>query len=297
MQGEWVHHRPMAATSPLTYRAMVLRERGAPLSVESRPVPDPRVTRCCCASRPAPSAAPTCTWSTANWTAECCRSCRATRSSAGSIAAGPAPCGWVGDRVGVPGWRQACGSLRPCAGRAARTSARGARFTGYQIDGGFAEYAVADARFCFRLPDGYTDVAGGAAAVRRPHRLPRARAMAGDARAAGHLRVRRRRPHRRPGGAPAGPRGLRVHPARATRRRRPSPAALRRGLGRGSDEPPPEPLDAAIIFAPVGALVPAALRARRQGRHRGLRRHPHERHPRFPLRAALGGARSARSPT
>ncbi len=50
-----------------------------------------------------------------------------------------------------------------------------------------------------------------------------------------------------------------------------------------SDELPPAELDAAIIFAPVGALVPAALRATAQGRRRGLRRHPHERHSRLSL--------------
>ena len=58
----------------------------------------------------------------------------------------------------------------------------------------------------------------------------------------------------------------------------------------GSDETPPEPLDAAIIFAPVGELVPAALRAVQQGRPRGLRRHPHERHPELPLSHPVGGA-------
>ena len=58
----------------------------------------------------------------------------------------------------------------------------------------------------------------------------------------------------------------------------------------GSSEAPPEPLDAAIIFAPVGALVPAALAAVAQGRARGLRRHSHERHPGFPLFAAVGRA-------
>ena len=65
-----------------------------------------------------------------------------------------------------------------------------------------------------------------------------------------------------------------------------------------SEDPPPEPLDAAIIFAPVGALVPLALRALAPGGHGGVRRHPHERHPGIPLRASCGRSAScARSPT
>jgi propanol-preferring alcohol dehydrogenase len=58
----------------------------------------------------------------------------------------------------------------------------------------------------------------------------------------------------------------------------------------GSDEMPPEPLDAALIFAPVGALVPAALAATQEGRHGRVRRHPYERHPVLPLPAFMGGA-------
>ena len=54
-----------------------------------------------------------------------------------------------------------------------------------------------------------------------------------------------------------------------------------------SDESPPVSLDAAIIFAPVGSLVPLALHAVRAGWARDLRRHSHERHPRFPVRNAL----------
>ena len=84
--------------------------------------------------------------------------------------------------------------------------------------------------------------------------------------------------------------GLRVHPRRR-RGRAAVRARPRRRLGRAArTSAPPEPLDAAIIFAPVGALVPAALRGRRARRHRRLRRHPHERHPVLPLRAALGRA-------
>ena len=64
----------------------------------------------------------------------------------------------------------------------------------------------------------------------------------------------------------AGPRGLRVHPARATRRRSASRSELGADWAAFSGHPPPAPLDAAIIFAPDGALVPLALRARRSRR-------------------------------
>ena len=155
-----------------------------------------------------------------------------------------------------------------------------ARFTGRDIDGGFAEYTVADERFCFELPDGYQRRAGRAAAVRRADRLPRAAAR------------RRRRTLGLYGFGSAAhiicqvaaPRaaGVRVHARRATGD--PGVRALaRRRVGRRHDERPPEQLDGAMIFAPAGELVPAALR-RRTRRHRRLRGNPHERHPGVPLR-------------
>jgi propanol-preferring alcohol dehydrogenase len=138
-----------------------------------------------------------------------------------------------------------------------------ARFTGYQLDGGYAEYAVADERFCFVIPDGYDDVE--AAPLLCAGLIGyRALVAAGDARrlgiygfgAAAHIvtQVARFQGRRlfavtRPGDTTA--------------------QEFARSLGAdwagGSDEAPPEPLDAAIIFAPVGALVPAALRAVTKG--------------------------------
>jgi propanol-preferring alcohol dehydrogenase len=163
-----------------------------------------------------------------------------------------------GDRVGVPWLGWTCGVCRYC--RAGRENlCDGARFTGYQIDGGYAEYAVADARFCFPLPSGYSDAEAAPllCAGLIGHRALRA---AGDARrlglygfgAAAHLvaQVARHEGRRlfaftRPGDAEA--------------------QAFAREVGAewagDSTSAPPEPLDAAIIFAPVGALVPAALRA------------------------------------
>ena len=161
-------------------------------------------------------------------------------------------------RVGVPWLGWTCGKCDFCRGGEENLCPR-ARFTGRDIDGGFAEYAVADRRYCFPIPDGYPDLqaapllcAGliGFRALRMCGDAPRlglygfgaaahivaqvavaqgrevfAFVRAGDAQAEGFARER--------GATWAG----------------------------SSDEPPPVPLDAAIIFAPVGALVPAALRA------------------------------------
>jgi alcohol dehydrogenase, propanol-preferring len=164
----------------------------------------------------------------------------------------------VGDRLGVPWLGRTCGACRFC------TSDRenlcdAPLFTGCHRDGGFAEYAVADARFCFALPPELDDVAAAPllCAGMIGYRCLR---MAGDAAnlgfygfgAAAHIAIqvaryegRRVFAFTRPGDADA--------------------QRFARELGAdwagSSDAAPPEPLDAAIVFAPVGALVPAALRA------------------------------------
>jgi len=171
--------------------------------------------------------------------------------------------GWrKGERVGVPWLGWTCGNCTYCvAGR--ENLCDEALFTGYQLDGGYAEYAVADARYCFRLPPEYDD---RHAAPLLCAGLIGARALraAGDARvlglfgfgAAAHLvtQVARHEGRRvlaftRPGD---------VEAQRFARE-------LGAGWAGGSDLPAPEPLDAALLFAPVGALVPAALRAVRKG--------------------------------
>jgi len=166
-----------------------------------------------------------------------------------------------------------------------------ARFTGYQLDGGYADHVLADARYCLPLPG-----------LRRRARRPllcagligyRALRMAGEARrigiygfgAAAHI-VRR---------WPVPGRDCLAFVRPATRTRHGLQCRSLQ-LGRRSDERPPEALDAAIIFAPVGALVPAALAAVRPA-VRGLRRHPHERHPVLPYALLWGSARSAPSRT
>lgn len=169
----------------------------------------------------------------------------------------------VGERVGVPWLGWTCGACSHCAaGR--ENLCDHARFTGWQIDGGYAQYTVADARYVFALPDRYTD--DEAAPLLCAGLIGyRALAMAGpDARriglygfgAAAHLIAQVAVAQRRE-----------VHAF--TRAGDDVAQALARSLGAAwagsSDDAPPAELDAALIFAPVGALVPAALRAVRKG--------------------------------
>lgn len=167
-----------------------------------------------------------------------------------------------GQRVGVPWLGQACGRCEWCLGGHENLCPQ-ARFTGYQIDGGYAEYAIADERFCFALPENYDDLE--AAPLLCAGLIGyRALKMAGEARrlgiygfgAAAHLvaqvaqhQGREVFAYTRPGDTAAQDFARRLGAAWAG----------------GSDEPGPQPLDAALIFAPVGALVPAALRVLRPG--------------------------------
>ena len=168
----------------------------------------------------------------------------------------------LGDRVGVPWLGWTCGECRYCRSERENLCGR-ARFTGYQLDGGFAEYAVADARFCFALPGGYPDrqAAPLLCAGLIGHR---ALAMTGDAErlglygfgAAAHIVIQVARWQRR-----------RVFAF--TRAGDAEAQAFARELGAewAGDAlgPAPEELDAAIIFAPAGELVPAALGAVARG--------------------------------
>jgi alcohol dehydrogenase, propanol-preferring len=168
----------------------------------------------------------------------------------------------IGDRVGVPWLGWTCGVCAFC--RSGRENLCGqARFTGYEIDGGYADYTVADARFCFAIPGGYTDVE--AAPLLCAGLIGyRALVMAGDARrlglygfgAAAHIIAQVACWQGRAVFAFTSPGD--VEAQRFARE-------LGASWAGGSDEAPPEMLDAAIIFAPVGALVPAALRAVERG--------------------------------
>jgi propanol-preferring alcohol dehydrogenase len=164
--------------------------------------------------------------------------------------------------VGVPWLGWTCGECDYCRSQRENLCAR-ARFTGYTLPGGYAEYVVADARFCFALPDAYSDVE--AAPLLCAGLIGyRSLVKAGDARrlgiygfgAAAHIvaqvaRFQGRKVYAftRPGDRPA--------------------QEFARQLGAvwagDSDTQPPEPLEAALIFAPVGGLVPLALRALAKG--------------------------------
>ncbi len=168
----------------------------------------------------------------------------------------------VGDRVGIPwlGWTD--GECVYCRSNRENLCDR-ARFTGYSIDGGYAEFTVADARFCFHLPDNYNDVevapllcAGliGYRSYRKTgdaHRL----GMYGFGNAA-HLIAQI---------AIYEGRDLFVFTRPGDIETQQSAKALDAKWAGGSDEMPPEKLDAAIIFASVGSLVPVALHALAKG--------------------------------
>ena len=168
----------------------------------------------------------------------------------------------VGDRVGVPWLGWTCGTCAYCRTNRENLCER-ARFTGYQLDGGYAGLTVADERFCFPLPETYDDAA--AAPLLCAGLIGyRALVAAGDAARLGIYGF----------GAAA---HIVAQVARHQGRRvfaftRPGDAAAQqfaRDLGAEwagpSDRPGPEELDAAILFAPEGALVPAALRAVAKG--------------------------------
>ena len=168
----------------------------------------------------------------------------------------------IGDRVGIPWLGHTCGTCRFCRSEHENLCDE-ARFTGYQIDGGFATHCIADANYCFPLPEAYDDI----------HAAPllcagligyRSLKAAGDAErlgiygfgAAAHILAQVAR-HQ----------GREIYAF--TRPGDTTAQGFARQMGcawaGGSDERPPEPLDAAIIFAPVGPLVPEALKATRKG--------------------------------
>src|SRR5918992_3637447 len=163
-----------------------------------------------------------------------------------------------GDRVGVPWLGSTCGECRYCRSGRENLCDR-ARFTGYDRDGGFAALAVADERFCFPLPDGYPDLQAAPllCAGLIGYRTLR---LAGDAErvgiygfgAAAHIVCQVARHE-----------GRRVFAFTRAGDAEAQALALELGAEWAGDaaRPPPEPLDAALLFAPVGEHVPAALRA------------------------------------
>ncbi len=168
----------------------------------------------------------------------------------------------LGDRVGVAWLGWACGKCEFCR-HGSENLCASARFTGYQIDGGFASETIADARFVFKLPDGYSDedaaplMCAGVIGWRSLRIAgPASRVGLYGFGAAAHIVVQIAQAHGqevfafvRPGDDKA----------------RAFALAMGATWAGGSDEASPEPLDAAIIFAPIGELVPAALQAVQPG--------------------------------
>ncbi|EDY16297.1 zinc-binding alcohol dehydrogenase family protein [Chthoniobacter flavus Ellin428] len=168
----------------------------------------------------------------------------------------------VGDRVGVPWLGWTCGQCDFCRS-GQENLCDSARFTGYTVDGGYAEYTVADARFCFAVPESFGDVecapllcAGliGYRSLRKAGKATRLGLYGFGA--AAHIVAQVARFQNRDVYA-------------FTRHGDAEAQEFARRMGAvwagDSDAAPPQPLDAAIIFAPAGALVPAALRAVRKG--------------------------------
>ena len=168
----------------------------------------------------------------------------------------------IGERVGVPWLGWTCGTCKYC--REGRENlCEQARFTGYTLDGGYAEYTVADERFCFPIPESYSDaeaaplLCAGLIGYRSYGRTgdPKRLGIYGFG-AAAHIVTQVARFH-----------GREIYAF--TRRGDLQGQQFARTLGvvwaGDSATLPPEPLDAAIIFAPAGDLVPVALRAVRKG--------------------------------
>nr|WP_298214306.1 zinc-dependent alcohol dehydrogenase family protein [Acidocella sp.] len=163
-----------------------------------------------------------------------------------------------GQRIGIPWLGWTCGECAYC--RAGRENlCEKARFTGYQIDGGYAEETVADARYCFPIPERFSDTEAAPllCAGLIGYRTLRA---GGDARrvgfygfgAAAHIAAQVARYEGREVYAFTRP---------GDRAAQDFARSITGGWAGGSDEMPPAPLDAALIFAPAGELVPQALRA------------------------------------
>ena len=168
----------------------------------------------------------------------------------------------AGERVGIPWLAHTCGKCRFCTGGRENLCVA-PLFTGWDVDGGYAEYAVADEAYVYALPARFDDVkvapllcAGiiGYRALRRADCPPRGRLGIYGFGGSAHLVAQ-----------VALSEGLRVHVL--TRAAEARDLALRLGAASAGDAAgaPPEPLDAALLFAPVGTLVPVALEALDRG--------------------------------
>ncbi|MCF6387252.1 zinc-binding alcohol dehydrogenase family protein [Mycobacterium sp. MBM] len=257
----------MNARQPDSIKAWVVREPGpiesGPMHYEDKPLPSPRPgellvqVRTCGVCRTdlhvsegdlAPHSA----------------SITPGHEIVGTVAAfGPGVAGYsVGDRVGIAWLRQTCGICRYCR-RGAENLCPQSLYTGWDSDGGYAEYATVPAAFAYRLPPGYTDVelapllcAGiiGYRALQRAG-LPKGGRLGiygfgGSAHLTAQIALAQ---------------GATVHVM--TRGEQAQRLALDLGAASatGAYDEPPEPLDSAVLFAPVGDLVPVAMRALDRG--------------------------------
>ncbi|WP_108662767.1 zinc-dependent alcohol dehydrogenase family protein [Acuticoccus kandeliae] len=244
-------------------RAMVVRAAGAPLVMEERPIPAPGSGELLIA-------------------VSACGVCRTDLHVAdgdltqavypvvpghevvGRVAGiGAGVAGWaLGDRVGVPWLGSACGHCPYCAMHR-ENLCDSPTFTGCSRDGGFATHVVADGAFCLKLPNNFDDI-GGAPLLCAGLIGYRSYRFAGDAAriglygfgAAAHIIAQV---------AAAEGRSVYAFTRAGDTRSQDFARALGAVWAGASGEAPPEPLDAAILFAPVGALVPEALRRVRKG--------------------------------
>jgi propanol-preferring alcohol dehydrogenase len=177
----------------------------------------------------------------------------------------------IGERVGVP-WLGFTDGTCPYCVSGRENLCDDPRFTGYQINGGYAAYTVADARYCFKLPDGYND-AEAAPLLCAGLIGYRCLKMAEDALSGDPVSGTKRLGIYGFGAAAhivaqvAEAQGCEIYAFTSPGDTKAQDFAREMGAvwAGGSDEAPPDKLDAAIIFAPVGALIPAALRAVRKG--------------------------------
>ncbi|WP_089302982.1 zinc-binding alcohol dehydrogenase family protein [Haloechinothrix alba] len=167
-----------------------------------------------------------------------------------------------GDRVGIAWIRGTCGTCRYCTS-GAENLCPGSTYTGWDADGGYAEFATVDAAYAHRLPGGYSDVelapllcAGiiGYRALRRADVPAGGRLGIYGFGASAHLAAQA-----------ALARGATVHVMTRSATARDLALGLGAASAQGTTEAPPEPLDSAILFAPVGTLVPPALEALDRG--------------------------------
>jgi alcohol dehydrogenase, propanol-preferring len=179
------------------------------------------------------------------------------------VALGPSVTGFaVGDRAGVAWLRHTDGTCVYC-GRSAENLCPDSRYTGWDADGGYAQFATAPADYAYHLPDGYSDeelapllCAGiiGYRALRRAQLPPGGRLGVYGFGASAHLATQ-----------VAIAQGATVHVLTRARAARELALSLGAASAGPADAAPPEPLDAAILFAPAGELVPVALAALDRG--------------------------------